>query len=124
MHREASDFLHRSMFEPDRESLQSGLRPPMLDIRPRSGARLALPYTALRQVEFDPDVRPPLVITFSSHVVSVDGRNLESLYLALVSHRAQSIIEQNPRHEEDGQNGVWIESLRIKKKRKQRSQAG
>lgn len=114
------DFLQRSMFEPDRDSLQSGHRPTMLDIRPRNGARLALPYTALRKVEYDPDAMPPLTITFSSHVVTVEGRHLESLYLAVVGQRAQAVVEQNPRHDEEADGVVWIESLRITEKQKSR----
>lgn len=117
-----SDFLQRSMFEPDRDSLQSGHRPTMLDIRPRNKARLALPYTALRKVEYDPDANPPLTITFSSHVVTVEGRHLESLYLAVVGQRAQAIVEQNPRHDEEPDGVVWIESLRITEKQKRDSE--
>lgn len=70
-----------------------GNRPGMLDLRPRKGEWLALPYNSLREVSFKPDGRPPLRIEFSSYVVEIEGSSLKGVYLAVVAGRAMMLSE-------------------------------
>lgn len=98
-------------------AVESGAKPPMLDIRPKAGPWMALPYVALRKVQYDPDGRPPLVIEFSSHIIEVEGRWLEGVYTAVVGHKARVLAEVQELYLEDGEPVPFIERLRVKAKR-------
>lgn len=63
----------------------------MLDFRYRSGDAIALSYAYLISVAFDRS--KGIALEFSGYRVTVAGRNLVSLYRALLDHRAAHIDE-------------------------------
>ena len=63
----------------------------MLDLHFRSGNRRAFDYSFLVSVLFDPSVG--VTLEFTSHMVTITGRNLEGLYKRLLSHTATRISE-------------------------------
>lgn len=109
--------LHQTITGASNESVRRSASPQMLDLNPRRGSRIALPYMMLRRVEYNPDASPPLTIEFSSHVVGVDGSNLESVYLAVITQSALSLIERSLRASEATPGDVTVESLSIEAKR-------
>ena len=116
---ERSQELRRAIHGDEHASVESMPRPMMLDIRPRKGPWIALPYLALRRVEYDPDRRPAVLIEFSSHTIEVQGRKLEGLYLAVVGQRASVLSEVQELYIEDDREGAAvIQKLTIRKKTK------
>jgi len=114
---ERRDELKRSILGADASALESGGTPRlMLDFRPKRGEWLALPYTALRSVRYDPDDRPVVSIEFSSHVIEVEGRKLEGLYLAVVSQRASTIAEVQELYLDEEESRCFVERLTIRRK--------
>ncbi|MAY74809.1 MAG: hypothetical protein CMJ31_08885 [Phycisphaerae bacterium] len=116
---ERSQELRRAIHGDEHASVESMPRPMMLDIRPSKGPWVALPYIALRRVEYDPDRRPAVLIEFSSHTIEVQGRKLEGLYLAVVGQRASVLSEVQELYIEDDREGTAvIQKLTIQKKSK------
>ena len=108
--------LRKTILGDDQASMEAMPMPRMLDLRPARGAWMALPYQSLRGVEYDPDRNPSMTIEFSSHVIEVTGRNLQSVYTAVVGHRAAVLAEVSELYiEEEG--AVFIERLVIRRKR-------
>ena len=87
--------------------------PRMLDIRTLKKGWLALPYESLRRVEFDPDDKVPLRIFFSSHILELQGRNLQAVYRAVVSKRLGQLREVGERHDTGGLNDAVVHVLTI-----------
>ncbi len=87
------ESARRAILGNELASVTDGNRPGMLDLRPRKGQWLALPYSSLREVTFLADGRPPLRIEFSSYVVEIEGSNLKGVYLAVVAGRAMVLSE-------------------------------
>jgi hypothetical protein len=71
--------LRRAIKAEQDDSATLEAAPRMLDIRTLKRGWLALPYESLRRVEFDPDSKVPLRIHFSSHILELQGRNLQSV---------------------------------------------
>lgn len=65
----------------------------MIDIRTLAGVRLALAYSYLTSIFFDPS--GVIVLSFVSHNVRITGRNIEPLYNRLVTYSVRYIQEQN-----------------------------
>ena len=108
--------LRKTILGDDQASIEAMPMPRMLDFRPARGPWLALPYQSLRRVEYDPDRNPSLSIEFSSHIIEVTGRNLQSVYTAVTGHRASVLAEVSEMYiEEEG--AVFIERMTIRKKR-------
>ena len=61
----------------------------MLDLEYANGNRFSLPYTSLLFLKLDPSTA--LVATFSTHVVTLKGVHLLSVYEALVARSAGTI---------------------------------
>lgn len=87
------EAARRAILGNELASVTDGIRPGMLDLRPRKGHWLALPYTALREVKYDPGARPPLRIEFSSYAVEIEGTSLEGVYHSVVGMRAMTLSE-------------------------------
>lgn len=115
------DQIRRALHDDHNESLRTGERPPMLDIRPSRGAWLALPYLSLREVKYDPDAKPPLTIEFSSYMVEVEGHRLEGLYHALVGQRASVLAAVQALYVDDGETRPVVERVVVKRKQRQDS---
>lgn len=108
--------LRQSIWAEHDGSASLGTSPRMLDIRTLAGRWMALPYEALRRVEFHPAEKPPLVIYFSSHVLEIDGRNLQALYRAVVTKKLDQLREINERHDVGDQDEAVVYSLLIRQK--------
>ncbi|MCB9839010.1 MAG: hypothetical protein H6813_06695 [Phycisphaeraceae bacterium] len=72
----------------------------MLDLVLTGGNRVALPYTTLLKVEFNPSAG--ITLFFPMDTVEIKGRNLESLYRSLTQHRVPSIQAASARSGEWG----------------------
>ena len=81
----------------------------MLDVRLRSGVRLALPYSYLSHVNFDPSAAIEAV--FSSHAVTIQGRNLRPVYEGLLVHRVEWLQEGAPRHDPHPETATYITQI-------------
>jgi hypothetical protein len=86
--------------------------PFMLDIRATVGQYVALPYTYLEMVQFDPS--NALLLTFAVCEVRIEGRNLFDLYSALVQHRVEYIQENDAKYEQAAEKWPFIERIEIK----------
>jgi hypothetical protein len=69
----------------------------MLDLVLVAGQRIALPYSTLLKVEFDPT--KGIALHFSTDEVTISGYRLEALYRAIVQHRAREIKESGSKGE-------------------------
>lgn len=99
------------------DSFVKGNRPALIEFVTHRGTRLALPYLALRMIEFVPDRDHPLVITFSSHVVRLKGQGLITLHQLLLAQTLMSVLERSERYAEEGSQSVRVTSLQIAAKR-------
>ncbi|MEL6396621.1 MAG: hypothetical protein AAFQ71_11560 [Planctomycetota bacterium] len=82
----------------------------MLDLRFRTGNRLALPYSYLGSVEYDP--KPLITLGFPRHTVTISGRALSSVYTAISNHTAIAIVEDKSGFD-DGGDQPFVESISV-----------
>lgn len=92
---EAQDELDYRAFGANRNRRQVV----MLDLRMLTGERLALAYSYLTSIFFD--ASGVIVLSYASHNVRIEGRNLEPLYDGLVSHAVRYIQQENTDLEKD-----------------------
>lgn len=118
------DELRRAIKAEQGDSATLETAPPMLDIRTLKKGWLALPYESLRRVEFDPESRVPLQIHFSSHILELQGRNLQAVYRAVVSKRLGQIREVGERHDTGEPNDAVVHVLTITEKAKSDPETG
>lgn len=85
----------------------------MLDLRRKTGDRMALPYTYLTAVTFDPS--KGITLEFTGHQVVIHGRNLEPVYVAIVAYRASWLQELGHRHDTYGDDATVISAIEIQK---------
>ncbi|HEY1719448.1 MAG TPA: hypothetical protein VGH42_14305 [Verrucomicrobiae bacterium] len=71
--------------------------PRMLDIRATVRQSVALPYSFLEMVQYDPSVG--LLLTFAVCEVRIEGRCLDELYNGLVQHTVEYIQENDAKYE-------------------------
>lgn len=83
----------------------------MLDVRLCSGARLALPYSYLIFVNFEPSTGIEAV--FSSHAVHVQGRNLRPVFEGLLAHRLEWVQEGDVRHDIGPESATYITHIAV-----------
>ncbi len=118
------DQLRRSILGDELAAVVDGKAPSMLDLRPRRGPWKSLPYQSLREVTYDPNKRPPLLIEFSSYLIEVEGSALEGVYLAIVGQRAVVLSEVQAMYrdlEDDVDIPAQIDRLTIKAKRERKA---
>lgn len=76
---------------------RAGTRPQlMLVLRDKVGLRRAFAYTHLYDLAYDPDVG--ISLTFTKHTVRLTGRNLDTLFHYLTTHRASVVQETDAVH--------------------------
>jgi hypothetical protein len=63
----------------------------MLELVRRDGPRTALSYAFLNRAIWTP--RDAVLLSFASHLVRIDGRNLLPMFAAICTHRAFRIVE-------------------------------
>jgi hypothetical protein len=86
--------------------------PYMLDIRATVGDFIALPYTYLEMVQYNPS--EALLLTFAVCEVRIEGRNLFDLYAALVQHRIEYIQENDAKYEKAADKKPFISRIEVK----------
>ena len=115
------DKVKKAIFGDELASVTDGVRPGMLDLRPRKGQWLALPYTAIREVSYNPSSKPPLRIEFSSYIIEIEGTQLKGVYLSIVGMRAVTLTEVQSMHrigdESDEKAVPNIDRITIKQKK-------
>lgn len=82
----------------------------MLDFRTRGGDATGIAYSYLQTVRHNPSVG--LMLSFTTHLVTLHGRNLGELYLALLDQAVQRIEEQGE-HDEEPEGAPVVSRLRI-----------
>ncbi|MFN0011739.1 MAG: hypothetical protein ACKVS8_08875 [Phycisphaerales bacterium] len=82
----------------------------MLDLVFKSGDRLALSYSYLTKVELQ--ASGSITLTFSTAMVTVEGRGLMPLHNALLSHMVRRISEVGSRVDPDDDK-PWIKSIAV-----------
>ena len=70
----------------------------MLDIRATGRDAVALPYSYLEMVQFNPS--EALVLTFATCEVRIEGHCLPALYDALVQHSVEYMQENDAKYEQ------------------------
>ncbi len=85
--------------------------PIMLDIRATTRDAVAMPYSYLEMIQYDPSVA--IVITFAVCEVRIEGRNLAELYAALTEHKVNYIQENNAKYDEVPESSPFIERIEI-----------
>ena len=93
--------------------INRALRPVlMLDVRTLTGERVALAYSYLTSVFFD--ISGVMVLSFTSHDVHIEGRNLAVIYDGVLAHRVRYVQELNPDYEKDApENEAFISKIII-----------
>ena len=84
----------------------------MLDIRATGRNAVALPYSYLEMVQYNPSVA--LVLTFATCEVRIEGHRLSSIYDDLVQHAVESIQENDATYEQPDKNQPFIRRIEIK----------
>lgn len=72
----------------------------MLDLRCLPSLNLALSYSYLMSVAFDPSGE--MIMLFTSHRVTVRGKNLRRVYDAALTHTLRYLQEEDAKYESDG----------------------
>lgn len=85
--------------------------PMMLDIRAVTRDAVAMPYSYLEMIQYDPSVA--LVLTFAACEVRIEGRNLAELYAALTEHKVNYIQENDSKYDEVPEESPFIERIEI-----------
>ncbi len=85
--------------------------PIMLDIRATTRDAVAMPYSYLEMIQYDPSVA--IVITFAVCEVRIEGRNLAELYAALTEHKVNYIQENDAKYDEVPESSPFIERIEI-----------
>lgn len=89
----------------------------MLDFVLATGRRVALPYATLLKAECDGSAS--ITLTYSTDKVVINGRRLDTLYRAIVQHRAREVKmsinadKSAPFEQGDGGDGVVVASVTI-----------
>lgn len=116
MDSEKLDELRRAILAEEDGSAVLSTAPPMLDIRTLDRGWLALRYDALRRVEYHPDEPRPLRVYFSTHILELEGRNLQALYRLIVSRRLDQLREIGERHDVAGPDEPVVHTLIIERR--------
>lgn len=78
---------------------RTGRQAIMLDVRTLEGVRLALSYSYLNSIFFD--ASGVIVLSFGSHNIRIEGRNLTPVYDGLINHVVRYVRQENAEIERD-----------------------
>jgi hypothetical protein len=84
----------------------------MLDIRATGRDAVALPYSYLEMVQFNPS--EAMVLTFAACEVRIEGHCLPALYDALVQHSVEYMQENDAKYEQANDKLPFISRIEIK----------
>lgn len=91
---------------------RTGRQAIMLDVRTLEGVRLALSYSYLNSIFFD--ASGLIVLSFGSHNIRIEGRNLTPVYDGLINHRVRYVRQENAEIERDvPEHETFISSIEI-----------
>ena len=85
-----------------------------LELCLRTGDRWAFPYAYKTAIKFD--LSGTIVLYFTTHEVTIQGRNLISLFEGLITHSVSQIREQRHDFDEVVEGSTVITALRIEEK--------
>lgn len=114
---DAISRMRQTIRSAENDCYVEGSRPALVEFVSKRDVRLALPYLALRMVEYDPNQDNPLKITFSTHIISVGGRGLLTIHQLLLAQMLMSVIERSERYDSAERASVWVDSIRIERKK-------
>ena len=86
--------------------------PACLDLRLQDGKRLAIPYSNIQELSFDPE--GIVEITTTNKVVEVRGRELEKLFDYLTAYRVRYILMHNGT--DTSEEGLFVKEIAINEK--------
>jgi hypothetical protein len=86
----------------------------MLECRLKDGTTQALAYTYLVKADFCPE--KGITLAFVGHQVSIEGRNLLSLFKRLVRHEVNFICERDEFHDTGDKQEVFVSSITVENK--------
>lgn len=97
----------------DRTSVPNGaaMRTLELDVRFKTGDRWAFPYAYKTAIQFN--LSGTITIYFSTHVVTIKGRNLASLYAGLIGHTVAEIQEQESEFDDSPEGEAVVNALTV-----------
>jgi hypothetical protein len=84
----------------------------MLDIRATGRDAVALPYSYLEMVQYNPSVA--IVLTFATCEVRIEGHRLQPLYESLVRHEVEYLQENDAKYETPDDKQPFIRRIEIK----------
>lgn len=82
-----------------------------LDLCLRTGDRWAFPYSYKTAIKFD--LSGTIMIYFTTHVVTIRGRNLKPLYEALITHTLICVREATDEFTENLEDNTVVASLKV-----------
>ena len=74
----------------------------MLDVR-LNGERFALPYAHLSFIKYEGE--RALILSFSTHLVKIEGERLRPLYEGLIDHNVRFVVAAGPRQGDPAPSG-------------------
>ena len=84
----------------------------MLDLQLYNGRCVALPYAYLTSINFDRT--SGLKLKYTTHEVTITGRNLDSIYSGLRYHRVEFLKEGNERYDERPEAEPFIVRMEVR----------
>ena len=85
-----------------------------LDLCLRTGDRWSFPYAYKTAMKFD--LSGTIILYFTTHEVTIQGRNLISLFDGLITHSVSQIREQSHDFDEVAEGSTVINALRVEEK--------
>lgn len=86
-------------------------RPLMLDVRATVREFVALPYTYLEMVQYNPS--EGILLTFATCEVRIKGSKLDDLYTGFVQHMVEFIQENDAKYEPSADQSLFISRIEI-----------
>lgn len=83
----------------------------MLDLRLKTGDCSAFAYSYLISIRFD--ASGEMILSFSTHKVTIAGRNLREIYNHLLRQRITSVTENESMFDDGGKDSIFIEKITV-----------
>jgi hypothetical protein len=87
-------------------------RPLMLDVRATVREFVALPYTYLEMVQYNPS--DGILLTFATCEVRITGCKLDDLYTGFVQHMVEFVQENDAKYEQGADTAPFVSRIEIK----------
>ena len=88
---------------------QQGVTSIMLDFDFENGNRLALPYSGVMKIDFNPS--DGIVLEWGNEHIRVIGQNLGELYALLARHKVSAIRESREAFRVEGEGELFIREI-------------